>query len=918
MSKAYLIDSSQNLINVISNLILSENLGHTTVIFPNRRPAIFLSKSLASKKNKALGSIELFSIDDFVDNLYETYTTFVYPEISTLEAVFLIFDINKKISFVNIDNIDYFWPWGFKLYSDFEELYLEQVDLASIDYLIQNNLPSNLTNFPQRISRFSNIYSQFYEALEKKGFSTRSIKYKQASLYSKKYKQENVIFAGFYDLTKTERELFANILDNTNGFFVSKNGPKITDLLSKLKIKDIVENNQKEKKPIYHFIKAPYLHNQIYKLKELKNELNGFRDDDLIVLSNESYLFPIIHNFIDINTDTFNISIGYPLYRTPIVSLLDALLNLHKRSQDAIYIKDYLNVIFHPYIKSLKLNSIDLAAKIYGYTVKNYFANLGVSFVLPKDLEDDLLILETIKKLKQHDYEIANTELVDFVKLVNDYIIGNFLNIKDIGDFLDKITLLIEFLQKNSNVSLNAIESRYIESMLENLLELSSLSIKNYKLNSIVSYFNLLKNFLKTKNVSFPSDPQKGFQILGSLETRNLTFNRVFYLGVNEGIIPHLPKQETILTDDIRKILNLSTSKDRLDMQKYNFFNLASGANEVFFFYETSQDKNKSRFLEDIFWQVQKQEKNLDVPVQEDAMLDVTFAQNLPPKIKNSSKVQDILFWNNFYFTASSIDTFLSCKAKFYFSHILQLQETFDDDDLNPISIGNLSHKVLYNYFKHYRGKNYEPKDCQAELEAIYQLIDNEIPKPSKSVWLQKEQIKYAMKKFFEHNFFTITNRTIEDLEFPLETNILVNEKIFRIRGRLDKLDKINNQFIIVDYKTGLPKEPKIEFLPLRENRDQWLRNIKSFQLPIYSFLLKNAIGAQSIKFEFWGLKDSQIKSFDINDELLGAYEDSLKIIINEIIACDFFDYTEENIENLCSNCPYKVICARHFVTRNW
>ncbi|OSS41386.1 hypothetical protein DESAMIL20_939 [Desulfurella amilsii] len=916
-----MIDNSSNLIEFISRLIVNEDLENTTVIFPNRRPVIYLSKAIASKKNKATGFMELFSIDDFVDRIYEEFSNVVYPQISTLEAVFYLFEINKRVSFVNTNNIDYFWPWGYKMYSDFEELYLEQVNVSSIDYLIQNNLPNDLKNFSNRVSRFSNIYSAFYEKLDANGFCTRSVKYKKASVFSKSYTEENIkniIFAGFYDLTKTEQELFKNLIDSANGIFISKNGLKINNLLPKLNIQKVINDQTQQNKTGYHFIKAPYLHNEIFKLKELKKEFNGFKEGDLIVLSNESYLFPIIHNCLDPKLDTFNISIGYPLSRTPIVSLFDALLNLHKKSDNTIYISDYLKVILHPYVKSLRLGNIDFVVKIYAYCAKSYFLGQGKSFVEPKELETEQLILNAISKLQQQGFDVSYNELLDFVKLLDSYVIDNFLNIKNIGDFLDKVVTLIDFLQNNSNASFHAIESKYIESVLESLDELSSLSIKKYKLDSSVSYFNLLKNFIKTKNVAFPSNPTQGFQVLGSLETRNLTFDRVFYLGANEGIIPTIPKQDTILTDDIRKILGLSTSKDRLDMQRYSFFNLVNSADEVFFFYETAQDKSKSRFLEAIFWEIQKQEKSLEVPKEDDALLDVTFSQSKPLKIENSQKARQILNSDDFYFSASAIDTFLNCKAKFYFSYILRLSEVSFEEDLDAMAIGTLSHKILYNYFKDYEGKAYAPNSLVSELEKIYMLVDNEILSPSKSIWLQKEQVKYAIKRFFRHNFKDIDQRLVQHLEFPLKMDIEVNGKVYHIKGRLDKIDSENGTTIIVDYKTGILKEPNIDFVPSMDNKSQWLSKIKSFQLPIYALLVNDILNAKDIKFEFWSLKDSQIKRFKVNSELLEAYKDTLRFIINEIVSCEFFECTDEDIENKCVNCPYKVICSRHFVTKKW
>ena len=56
------------------------------------------------------------------------------------------------------------------------------------------------------------------------------------------------------------------------------------------------------------------------------------------------------------------------------------------------------------------------------------------------------------------------------------------------------------------------------------------------------SYFTLFRRYLMTCTTPFEGTPVRGLQVLGVLETRNLSFDRVFVLDVNEEVLPDTRK----------------------------------------------------------------------------------------------------------------------------------------------------------------------------------------------------------------------------------------------------------------------------------------------------------------------------------------------------------------------------------------
>ena len=98
------------------------------------------------------------------------------------------------------------------------------------------------------------------------------------------------------------------------------------------------------------------------------------------------------------------------------------------------------------------------------------------------------------------------------------------------------------------------------------------------------SYFRLLRNYTRAIRYPFPGTPVKGLQVLGFLETRSIKFDTVYFLDVNEGIVPHTKKEDTLLPYKMRKFLKLPTHEDSEKISKYYFNTLLGGAKQVHIF----------------------------------------------------------------------------------------------------------------------------------------------------------------------------------------------------------------------------------------------------------------------------------------------------------------------------------------------
>jgi ATP-dependent helicase/nuclease subunit B len=77
---------------------------------------------------------------------------------------------------------------------------------------------------------------------------------------------------------------------------------------------------------------------------------------------------------------------------------------------------------------------------------------------------------------------------------------------------------------------------------------------------------------------------------MGMLETRNLDFDEVIMLGVNEGNLPSTAAANSYLTHDIRGAYGLARQNERDAVTAYHFYRLMQRAQKVTLIYDQDTD----------------------------------------------------------------------------------------------------------------------------------------------------------------------------------------------------------------------------------------------------------------------------------------------------------------------------------------
>ena len=942
--KVQLISPGKSLIEeIIPNLERSErDYSSNLIVFPGRRPAHFLRKALAHKMQGSFIPPVIFSMDEFIDHIFEQKLS--GRKLEGLDAVALLYEIHRKASnplgkgsFMTPDS---FFPIGLKIYRDLEELCIEGVEhnrVKEIELYAEEVIPEQTL---KRLQSLSFFYEEFHEIVREMGFSTRSIRYCAATEMlddSDICGFQKVIFAGFFALTRCEKAMFQKLLSMDNTLLIFQDSKGMKEKLVELGVRPSKEESEADK-PEVHFYSSPDTHGQVYALRsvlESKIKEDGpFFENTAIVLPSPDTLFPLLRQGNNMMAeDSYNISLGYPLQRTPVFAFLNNIMELITSMDGSrVYLPDYLNFVLHPYTKNIYFNESSEITRIMFHALEEGLTKYRTkTFVSLREIEEDGKLFELVMdKLPRDDMGLTREFLSEHLRSIHKNTIEKFLSFENVRDFSLKCTELLTYIFNNSTAKLHPLFYPFSESFMRSL-ELTSRSLmKDIVFTEQSSYFTFFRKYIMTCYTPFEGTPVKGLQVLGFLETRNLKFDTVFILDANEEVLPDTKKEDTLLPFKARRILGLPTYLDRDDLAAHYFETLTQGAGEVHLFFIENDKKERSRFVERLLWERQKRDKTTDTKNYLKAVqYRIELKNSLPADIRKTSSVAGFL--REMPYSASALDAYLQCQLQFYYSYVLRIDKKEEiSGDIERQEIGKFVHHVLSQYFLKRKGFPLKEKDI--DLRELNLLINRLFEKeygenPAGAIYLLKQQIKRHLRDFFEKYFVPlIMGKTVTMLN--CEEDIRISKDSFNLRGRIDAVIRRGEKTVIIDYKTGSnPNFLKINFDKLDiDNRDSWSEAIGSIQLPFYLMLYSEHTGKaiRDLNGMFLLLgrslinREIELPLFTEGDgeEKYEPLKGLIFSLLKEITDPELSFKPATDRKNTCPDCSYRHICGTQWIVK--
>ncbi len=940
MSKTIVIDAKESLVESIIPMMDLEttDLSHTSIVFPGKRPSHFVRKAIGERLKRSFIPPRIFSVDEFMGTLYQQIHSAPAKMLEAIDAVALLFQVHsglkERLGSSGFDTLDSFLPVGFKLFGELEELRMANLSDRRINDEISSLTYSRLHSLPK-------YYEGFYKLVAERGYVTRSAQYREVAEQCHTIdlsEFSSVIVVGFLALTKSEQQIRAELLRRDNLVFIYQRGRGLTDHFKKLEIDaDSHETPENEILPAVQFYQTQDTHGQVFALSTLMKEKLDRREPidekSVVVLPTPDALFPVYHQTLPLfRPDEYNIALGYPPTRTPIYGFVSGLMDLVGSMQEGRFPASfYLRFVLHPYTKNIRFGQRSDVTRILFHALEEFLArDKSRMYATLEELESlDELFTNVSYGAPETDGEVTPERLKKHLVSIHDKTIRRFSSFTSVGDFARKAIDVLLFVYGESTANLHPLFRSYAETMLDMFhgLELSVISTQTFRKPQ--SYFNFLRRYVTTCEVPFAGTPLKGLQVLGLLETRNLLFDDVYVLDVNDHILPGGTVQEMLLPQRLREKLGLETQSDREKLTEYYFGLLVNGAKRVHLFY-TEQDKSeKSRFIEKLIWERQRRE---GLQAESESIRSVRYEVNLanavPSKIDKSPEVATFL--RNVSFSSSALDLYLKCPLRFYYSKVLGLGEKEDaGEDVGNQDIGKFVHAVLKTYFEGLTGKPLSKDAIDVpKMERIVNDLFTEHfgTEHAGALYLIKRQIVKQMESFlrdYQVPLLETSRITVEELEHSINAT----SKGFNIEGRIDRVERRGEDVFILDYKTGKDDAyAKVDFKKLNlDGRETWGESISSLQLPFYLLLytLKTGSDVRRVRpaYVFLGRnrisKDIEAQFADDPDERAENFRVAKEVIhrlMSEIADKSKPFLPTADLEQNCPTCPFSVMCGTQWV----
>lgn len=940
MERVITYSFGENFIENIADLLINKfcrrgnDFSRAACVFGGRRPSLFLRKALARRLKAAYLPPSAFSMDEFVEHILSEKAA--VKKINELDCAYFIYDCVKKIDAAMLkgrNSFSQFLSWAREIASFIDHLDLEDIKDAALVSIEKNaqigyEVPHSINILLRHIVSVRRLLHKMLD--EEKMYSRGSMYLKAAGLIadSRVDSFDVIIFCDCFYLHAAEKSIIKTVYDSGKGICIfggsQDDWPVLADNAKLLgaAIRPGRASRQNYALSLYQgFDKHSQsaLAGDILKSKNIK-----LSEKTVIVLPNPDILIPLINEIAPLMED-FNISMGYPLKRSAVYTLFDYLYKAHhSRKADRFYTKDYLNLLRHPLVKNLEIAGNSAVSRVMIHKIEELLqgsqeSSIGGSLFLSLDEieKEDNIFLNTSATLQNMEIDAKAEDCRGVLEKIHLLLFREWGDVSNFSGFSLKLKQLVDVLVNQSAVCRFSFNLKVIEKLRDIEEEFRTLRFSKVSFSSSEIWEIFLPR-LQNQIISFLGSPVMGVQVLGLWETRTLSFDNVVIVDVNETLLPKLKVYEPLIPRQVMLSLGLNRLEKDEEIQHYHFSRLLSAAKQAHLIYDGSQDKEKSRFIEELLWKKQKEKKRLDVLTIPAAAF---LVNNLSKPCEVAKNAEIIAFLKEQTYSASRLNTYLRCPLQFYYQYVLGLKEREDLLDSPQSShLGDFIHKLLEKTFAQFIGRkpviNKEFRQYffnQTEI-LFEQLIGRRM---KADAFLLKKIVTKRLEKFLDNEAEREVAKII-CLEERCFGEIILNGENIRFTYAVDRVDELNDGSIcVIDYKTG-----SVDFIPRRidklrlmeETRAAIKDNIKSFQLPLYYYFTARQYPGASVDAQLYSIRSLERESFIVDEDL--PYKEEIVDICMKAMAAIFSElfnpavgFTPDREERKCRSCPFVLFC---------
>lgn len=955
------------------------DLSRVAVVFPNKRAGLFFNDYLSACSETPIWAPTYITISELLLNQSARQKADPIRMVCDLYRIF-------RSETDSQESLDDFYFWGELLINDFDDL---DKNLVDADKLFTNlkdlknimDVPDYLTPEQEEAIRLffhnfslekrtelkekfislwevlGNIYHRFQESLQKENLGYEGMIYRQVVEQWKlsSWEYDCYVFVGFNVLNRVEHRLFQLLKENEKalfywdydtfytqninheaGEFIKRN---LRDFPSPLNIEYFQNLNSPKN---IRYVSATTENAQARYMAEwtaqcvVENER-----ENAIILCNESLLLPVYHA-LSPQIKHVNITMGFPLSQTPIVSLLQTLLELQLHGYDTengrFNLTQVLPVLSHSYTRLL-------SPQLSRALSQELQSELRL-FPLPGELQKDEITTFLFTPQQNH------LELIRYLMEVIRRIAQIYQERNE--DMSEKKSPV--FSQSHTENEL--FSQLYQEALFKAYITLQRIETLILDESLVVNgntLCTLLSRLLLSLSIPFHGEPAIGVQVMGVLETRNLDFRRIAILSLGEGLLPKVSDTASFVPYNLRKAFGMTTPEHKNAVYAYYFYRLLQRAEDITLLYnnytEGSNAREWSRFLLQFLVEWPH-------PIQR-YTLNATPTLSLPKELCISKEgavyqqmlnIYDTQKQPKAYLSASALNCYMDCPLKFYLKYIagIRVHEEISSD-IDAALFGSIFHRVAEELYKDLAiqgGGMITSEQIQkllkskTTLELLLDKVFNELlfhphegerPQYNGLQLIHRKVISRYIIRLLQHDCIYAPFK-LEGSEIKIREPFLLNctdgnTLSLCLGGTIDRMDSKEGILRIVDYKTGgIPqKTTNLEslFLP-SEKRSGYI-----FQTFLYAFIMwhqeqkKGTLRSvlPCLMYIHKASSDEYSATIELGESRkketvtdFSVYENDFRILLQQLLQEIFnpdIPFTQTEIISKCEYCDFKSLCKR-------
>ena len=821
------------------------DIADTCFLFPNRRSLVFFKKYLGDLVKESGSGIPLmlpplYTINDFFYRLNHVEVT------DSLRLLLELYEVYKKLN-PQAEPLDEFVFWGDVLLADFDDIDKYLVDAKGLlqnvrevrelqdgmEYLSENQrraishflshfrdgkgaptVHEKGTDVKSKFLKLWNLlyplYRDFNAVLEQKHLSYEGRVYRSlaarlqegqpvADILRQEFPQVGpYVFVGLNALNECERLLLRRMRDAGLAQFVwDYVSPEIRDRANKSSF--FMERNVQDfpqaftldpeglPRPEINVVSVPSSVGQAKLAPQLLADVTGDPVETAFVLPDETLLLPLLNSLPPAH-DSVNVTMGYPMAGSAVFTLLNTIGQMQlkmRKKEDGWYLyhRQVREIFSSGLVKKLAtpqeaeiIRKVKSAAKYY-IPLQDVQGGPLLDLIFQAAIPEPTLA----SAARNHATERYLTQIVAYIGRSLSALGGMLLEL----DFAKRCHTQLTLLQETDLELLPSTHLRLLERLLERI------------------------------SVPFRGEPLQGLQIMGPLETRALDFRHLIILSANEGIFPRRSISSSFIPPELRKGFGLPTYEYQDAVWAYYFYRMIQRADKVWLLYDSRTEGLKtgeeSRYIKQLEYSSTLSVKRF---VATSDLRPVELEGDIPKTEADVQRIRDREL------SASTLQSYLYCPAKFYYQVVQGLQ-TEDEvaESLDAGMLGTVFHRVMQ---KLYKGKKLvTTADLDSMLKDTARLrsmiraevLDqmHSIEVSGRNLVLEEVILDYVQSTLRHDVSLLATSGSAGFRIIGLEQKRRMEWNGFHFKGFVDRIDTYKEGEVrIVDYKTGRVEDDEI------------------------------------------------------------------------------------------------------------